>query len=192
MNYNTPCAASSWSETEFVLDMDSLAGYFERLHDQRCARGKRYRLAQICILAILAKLSGEDRPSGIAQWAQVRHKVLGPLLGLPKRMPSHTTYRRAFAAAISPAELDQQIAAFLRQQAGRSVLIAIDGKTLRGTIPTGQSHGVHLLAAYLPTEGVVLVQIAVESKENEIVAAPKVLASLDLCGKIVMGDAMHT
>ena len=192
MNYSTSCDESSRLEPGFVLDMDSLAGYFERLHDGRCARGKRYRLAHICILATLAKLSGEDRPSGIAQWAQLRHPVLGPLLGLPKRLPSHNTYRRAFASAISPAELDQQLNAFLRQQGGRSVLIALDGKTLRGTIPAGQSAGLHLLAAYLPAEGIVLVQMAVDSKENEIVAAPKVLASLDLRGKIVMGDAMQT
>ncbi len=194
MNYNTPCDASSWSESGLVLDMDSLAAYFERLHDQRCARGKRYRLAQVCILATLAKLCGEDRPSGMAQWAQVRCAVLGPILGLPKRMPCHNTYRRIFATAITAAELDQHITAFLRQQAraGRSVLITLDGKTMRGTIPTGQSQGLHLLAAYLPVEGIVLVQIAVENKENEIVAAPKVLASLDLQGKIVMGDAMQT
>lgn len=81
MNH-TPCDASSWLASGFVLDLDSLAIYFESLHDQRCARGKRYRLAQICILATLAKLNGEDRPSGMAQWAQVRHKVLGPILGL--------------------------------------------------------------------------------------------------------------
>ena len=87
MNYNTPCDASSGLEFGFVLDLDSLAVYFERLHDQRCARGKRYRLAQICILATLAKLSGEDEPSGMAQWAQLRQPVLGPLLGLPKRLP---------------------------------------------------------------------------------------------------------
>ena len=89
------------SETGFVLDMDSLAAYFERLHDGRCARGKRYRLAQICILATLAKLSGEDRPLGMAQWAQLRHTVLGPLLGLPKRMPSHNTYRRALPVRLA-------------------------------------------------------------------------------------------
>jgi predicted transposase YbfD/YdcC len=192
MNYSTSCDESSWQETGFVLDMDSLASYFARLHDGRCARGRRYRLAQICVLATLAKLSGEDRPLAIAQWAQLRHKILGPLLDLPKRMPSHNTYRRAFASAISPAELDQQLNAFLRQQGGHSVLIAVDGKTLRGTIPAGQSQGLHLLAAYLPAEGIVLMQMAVESKENEIVAAPKVLASLDLRGKIVMGDAMQT
>ena len=194
MNYNTPCDTSSWSESGCVFDLDSLASYFERLHDQRCARGKRYGLAQICILATLAKLSGEDCPWGMAQWAQLRHAVLGPILNLPKRLPSHNTYRRALATAILAPELDQLISAFLRQQAlaGRSVLIALDGKTLRGTIPTGQSQGVHLLAAYLPAEGLVLVQMAVENKANEIVAAPKVLASLDLRGKIVMGDAMHT
>lgn len=192
MNYSTSCHESAGLEPGFVLDMDSLAGHFERLQDGRRARGKRYRLAQICILATLAKLSGEDRPFGIAQWAQLRHAVLGPILGLPKRLPSHNTYRRAFASAISPAELDQQLNAFLRQQGGRSVLIALDGKTLRGTIPAGQSAGLHLLAAYLPAEGIVLVQMAVASKENEIVAAPKVLASLDLRGKIVMGDAMQT
>jgi predicted transposase YbfD/YdcC len=130
----------------------------------------------------------------VAQWAQVRHAVLGPLLDLPKRLPSHTTYRRALARAINTAELDAHLTAFLGQhrEASRGILMALDGKTLRGTIPTGASQGVHLLAAYLPTEGIVLAQVAVENKENEIVAAPKVLASLDLRGKIVMGDALHT
>jgi predicted transposase YbfD/YdcC len=49
---------------------------------------------------------------------------------------------------------------------------------------------VHLLAAYLPEEGIVLMQLEVGSKENEIVAAPKLLKCLDLRGKIITGDAM--
>ena len=193
MNYNTPCGELAWLETGCVVDMDSLVAYFERLPDQRCARGKRYRLAQVCLLATLAKLSGEDHPLGIAQWAHVRQPVLGPLLGLAKRMPCHNTYRRILADAVAVADLDQHVGAFLSQQvAGRQVLIALDGKTLRGTIPSGSSQGVHLLAAYVPAQGIVLVQVAVAHKENEIVAAPKVLASLDLRGKIVVGDAMQT
>jgi predicted transposase YbfD/YdcC len=71
-------------------------------------------------------------------------------------------------------------------------VVIIDGKTLRGTIPKGQRHGVHLLAAYLPEEGLVLLQVAVESKENEISAAPRLLAALPLKGRIVCGDAMFT
>src|SRR5262249_12931075 len=70
--------------------------------------------------------------------------------------------------------------------------LAIDGKTLRGTIAAGVTHGVHLLAAYLPAEGLVLMQLLVERKENEIAAAPRLLETLDLRGKIVMGDALHT
>lgn len=194
MNYNTPCTESAGLETGFVIDVDSLAAYFERLPDQRCARGKRYRLADVCLLATLAKLSGEDHPLGMAQWAHVRQPGLGPLLGLTKRMPCHNTYRRVFADGIAARDLDQHVSAFLMQQAGagRTILLALDGKTLRGTIPTGSSQGVHLLAAYVPAQGIVLVQVAVANKENEIVAAPKVLASLDLRGKIVVGDAMQT
>lgn len=50
----------------------------------------------------------------------------------------------------------------------------------------------HLLAAYLPDEGVVLLQVAVDCKENEIVAAPRLLKQLDLHNKIVVADALHT
>lgn len=193
MHYNTALTDSAWWETGCVVELGSLAAYFERLPDQRCARGKRYQLAQVCILAVLAKLSGEDHPLGMAHWAQLRQPILGPLLGLPKRLPCHNTYRRVLGNSVRVTDLDQHVSAFLQQQApGRSVLIVFDGKTLRGTIPTGQSQGVHLLAAYVPAEGIVLMQVAVPNKENEIVAAPQLLACLDLRGKVVIGDAMHT
>jgi predicted transposase YbfD/YdcC len=77
-------------------------------------------------------------------------------------------------------------------QLSQAIVVAIDGKTLRGTIATGQSRGTHLLAAYLPEEGLVLLEVEVETKENEIVAAPKLLRQLDLRGKVVTGDAMQT
>ena len=72
------------------------------------------------------------------------------------------------------------------------MLITIDGKTLRGTIPKGKTRGVRLLAAYLPEEDVVLLQIGVGQKDNEIVAAPTLLRQLDLKGRAVSGDAMFT
>lgn len=75
-------------------------------------------------------------------------------------------------------------------EAGTSVELNLDGKTLRGTIPSGKTKGLHLLAAYLPDEGIVLMQAEVERKENEISVAPRLLKSIDLKGKIVTGDAM--
>jgi len=83
---------------------------------------------------------------------------------------------------------------FIRQrpEVGQGVVIAIDGKTLRGTITRDDPFGLHLLAAYLPGEGIVLFQMVVEKdKENEIVVAPQLLKSLDLRQKVVVADAMH-
>lgn len=73
-----------------------------------------------------------------------------------------------------------------------SLILAVDGKTLRGTIPAGQTRGVHLVAAYLLETGVVLAQLAVDTKENEMVVVPTVVAQLDLTGRVVVGDAMQT
>ena len=63
---------------------------------------------------------------------------------------------------------------------------------MRGSIPTGARRGTYLLSVYAPEQGLTLAQVPVESKENEIVAAPKALSQVDLKGKIVSGDAMHT
>ena len=63
---------------------------------------------------------------------------------------------------------------------------------MRGTIPKGSQQGVHLLAAYLPAEGIVLAQVAVDKKENEISAAPKLIRQLDLRQRVVCGDALLT
>jgi len=89
-------------------------------------------------------------------------------------------------------ELQQAVSLFLLSapNAGQSTEINLDGKSLRGTIKAGQTQGLHLLAAYLPDEGIVLCQIEVGSKENEIVVAPRLLKSIDLKGKVVTGDAM--
>ena len=70
--------------------------------------------------------------------------------------------------------------------------MALDGKTLRGTLSAGQTHGVHLLEADFASEGLVFAQVEVAKKENEIPAVPRVLKVLDLRGEIVTGDALLT
>ena len=109
-------------------------------------------------------------------------------------MPCHNTFRRVTQSAVEAAQLQAVSSAYLMAGKGRlkSVLLLIDGKVLRGTIPTGETQGVHLLAAYLPREGVVLMQVEVLDQENEITTAPRLLEVLDLRGKVVRGDAMLT
>ena len=196
MNHSTD---AGWplreSGSGFVFDLGSLYDRFAQLTDQRHARGKRYPLAQLLTLLVLAKLAGEDQPHGIAEWVRARASELHELLPLTRpQLPCANTYRYAASRALKPEALQQLVSTFLRAhpQAGLGVLICIDGKTLRGTLCPDNPTGVHLLVAYLPDEGLVLLQVRVEAKSNEIGAAPTLLKSLDLRGKIVMGDAMHT
>ncbi|HSG17706.1 MAG TPA: ISAs1 family transposase [Anaerolineae bacterium] len=184
------------SGTEAVLfDVGSLVARFNTLADRRKAKGKRYSLALVLLLTMLAELSGEDTPYGIAEWAKHRCDSLATMLRLKrKKTPCHNTYRRVLAEAVDVEQLQEVTSEYLQQgrSSGISILIAIDGKTMQGTIPNGESKGVHLLAAYQPDEDVVLMQLEVGSKENEIAAAPRLLAALDLRGKVVRGDAMLT
>jgi predicted transposase YbfD/YdcC len=176
-----------------VFEIGSLFEALCTLHDQRDARGLRYRLVTVLVYMILAKLAGENHLRGIAQWVRLRAVLLARFLALSKvQAPHATTYSRILSQAVEIEELEKVSREFFAQQpqAGTSVHIALDGKTMRGTIPAGKSHGVHLLAAYLPNEGWVLFQVEVGSKENEIPAALRVVKALDLRGKIVTGDAL--
>jgi predicted transposase YbfD/YdcC len=178
--------------TPVVLAGGGLWRRLAALHDRRKRRGKRYALPVLLLLLVLAKLSGEDRPSGIADWVKHRRAPLAQALGLRlPRAPHHNTYRRVLAQAVAPEELDAAIGAFFRDL-GRSVLVSIDGKTVKGTIDAADPHGTHLLAAYLPQEGIVLLQLPVGRKANEIRVAPTLVQALDLRGKIVAADALHT
>ncbi len=177
----------------FVIDLDSLYAYLAQLRDRRHARGLRYALVTILGYIVLAKLAGEDRVFGISQWVRYRQGALAEALHLEKpRAPCVNTYRTILGQVVEIEAFERVVREFFAAQphAGQSIVIALDGKTLRGTISAGQTQGRHLLAAYLPAEGWVLFQVEVASKENEISAAPRVLNSLDLRGKVVTGDAM--
>ena len=181
-----------------IIDVKQLLTYLKQVKDGRQRRGVRYPLEAILILFILAKLCGEDKVYGIADWVQQRSVYLIKALDLKlkrPRLPHHSTYRRILTEKIDDEALERLISEYVAQlpHDGQAMVVVIDGKTVRGTISLEDPFGLHLLAAYLPGEGIVLLQMEVEKdKENEIVVAPKLLQCLDLRGKVVIGDAMHT
>jgi predicted transposase YbfD/YdcC len=187
------------TDMPFCFSLQALLECFQTLTDKRKPRGVRYRLDVLLLVAVLARLAGHTRLEPLADWARLRAAELSKLLGLKRAtMPHQSTWSRVLGQAVDLEELEELLSQFFRDQQASaeqpergSIVLAIDGKTLRGTIPAGQTRGVHLLAAYLPERGVTLVQVAVERKENEIVAAPKLLKHLDLNGVVVTGDAMH-
>lgn len=183
------------NENGLVFDLGSLYEYFTKIEDPRDKRGKRYALPILLTLIVLAKLSGEDSPSGISDWVMLRKELLMELQVLGRaKTPCHMTYRRVLQEILSSEELEVLVTRYhyQRLQEEQEIVMSLDGKTVRGTIRRGETRGVHLLAVYVPRQGLVLVQAEVERKENEIVVAPQVLRQVNLSGAIVIGDAMHT
>jgi predicted transposase YbfD/YdcC len=194
MDYTNLAPYQDVNENGLIFELGSLYTYFERVRDSRKPKGKLYALVSLLVLMLLAKLSGEDKPSGIADW--VAHRV-EPLVEMKilhqKRAPSHMTYRRVLQNVISAAEFEQLIREYHQEQLTpqQELVMSMDGKTLRGTIPAGEMRGTHLLSLYVPDQGLVLAEAKVDQKENEIVLAPQILKQVTLSGAIVIGDAMH-
>ena len=194
MDYTNLGPRQDVTENGLIFELGSLYTYFKRVTDKRKARGKQYSLSLLLVLMMLAKLAGEDKPNGIAEWVKHRIEALHQMKLLSKpRAPSHMTYRRILQDTLQPEEFERVVSEYQqrRLKGGEEIVFSMDGKTLRGTIPVGEIRGTHLLSIYVPQQGLVLVEAEVDRKENEIVVAPKILTQVNLSGKIVIGDAMH-
>ena len=182
------------TEAGVVIDVNSLYAHFGTLKDSRKPKGLRYELAVILVMITMAKICGQDTSSGIADWVKHRAEQFIETLKLKRKsMPHHSTYRRILGEVISIEELEQMASRYLTEKKffGKQVLLSIDGKVLRGTLNEQQA-GVYLLAAYLPSKGIVLMEVKLEGKGTEIPGAAKLLKMVDLREKVVMGDAIHT
>jgi predicted transposase YbfD/YdcC len=194
MEYSTLQPWQEIGETGTVYDVGSIYGRFLEISDPRGDKGKRYSLEMLLVIIFMAKLTGKDKPDEIADWAKNNAEGLAQLLGLKRIwMPSHSTIRRVFHSILDEAEFDRMAQAYQQQeQSGAGEVLAMDGKVLHGTQIAGVEGSDNVLSIYAVEEQYVLAQQAVDSKENEIVAAPQVLQRVTLAGKIVTGDALHT
>ena len=175
----------------FMVDMGSLYDFLSRLEDRRNCRGIRYKLVNILAFVVLAKLAGEDRLTGISEWVWHRKEALAKAMGLKRpQAPHRTTYSRILGETLEVEELEEAVGNFFAgiPADGQLVQIAIDGKTLRGSIPGGQKRGVHLMAAYVPGEGVVLAQVEVDGK---VVSGGAMLAQRQLSAQVVEGGGEY-
>lgn len=153
-----------------------------------------YTLPQLLTCTLLAVLCRCDDYEEIAGWVAARHAWLIEVLGLPAdRTPCRKTFERLFRR-MDPAALTgcfiELTTRLAEASAGR--LIAIDGKTLRGSFDHAhRSLPIHLVHAWDRANGLMLGQIAVADKSNEITAVPALLELLDVKDAVVSLDAMH-
>jgi len=194
MEYNTLYPWQEISETGIIYTLGSLYDRFQQLNDPRKAKGKQYSLLTLLVLIFLAKLSGKDKPVEIADWAKNHSEELVGLLGLQrKQLPHHNTYRRVFQRIISVEEFETLMEEYHQQQsAADEEQLCVDGKVLRGTRAGGERSGEQVLSIYAGESQQVKAQAVIESKENEIVAAPLLTQQVAVAGKVVTADALHT
>lgn len=195
MDYNQVPLHQEINATGLIYDLGSLYDYLTQVPDSRDARGKQYELAELLLLMVLAKMAGQHNPSQMADWIANRVESLSEMKLLKRgKAPSHMTYRRISQEIVDVDRLEQLMGQYQQHSLleCEELVLSFDGKTLRGTIQRGETKGVHLLAMYVPGQGLVLAQIAVGEKQNEIKQAPQLLKQVALHGAIVLGDAMQT
>jgi len=194
MEYSTLKPWQEISETGIVYTLGSLYDRFQQMADPRKNKGNQYSLLTLLTVIFLAKLSGKDNPVEMADWAQNKAEELVQLLGLKHcRMPHHNTIRRVFQNIVDEEEFEQLMKAYHQQETEEDgEILSMDGKALRGTRIPGQESSDYVLSVYDGKTQQVKAQEVVNSKENEITAAPRVLKQVKLEGKIVTGDALHT
>jgi predicted transposase YbfD/YdcC len=165
--------------------------------DAHKRRGVRYPLPVLLSIAVLAKLCGESQVHAIADWAHARCEELAKQFGLRRSsMPHPTTWTRVLGRAVAAAAIEEAVQPLLLAPPSTEVApraripVALDGKTLRGTITSSTRGGVHLVTAYHVKHRVPLLQLAVGTKANELTMAPHLLALLQLQGVLITGDAM--
>jgi len=168
----------------------NLASHLEALPDPRSQRGQRHVLQDIVLIAVLAVLCGADSWEDIHRFAKSQDTWLKTFLSLPHGVPSADTISRVFML-LDPKAFAECFLAWVRDVRKKvpGDVVALDGKTLRASFAAGKS-ALHMVSAWSEANGMVLGQVAVDQKSNEITAIPALLKVLDLKGCIVTIDAM--
>lgn len=172
---------------------NSIRLHFAELPDPRRAQGRRHRLSDMVTIAVTAVICCADSWADVADFGRAKLKWFSTFLDLPHGIPSQDTFERVFAK-LDPDGFERCFASWtaaLSKSSGGK-LVAIDGKRIRRSFEHAWDHSTatHLVSAFVADNAMVLGQLAVDCKENEIVAIPKLLELLELSGAVVTIDAM--
>lgn len=171
----------------------SLLEHFRDLEDPRAQFLLEHQLLDIIAITIFVVICGAETWVDIESYGRSKEQWLRGFLQLPHGIPSHDTIARLFAA-LNPEALQKCFLSWVQAVAELlpGEVIAIDGKTLRHSYDNAGSKGaIHMVSAWASSNRLVLGQVKVDEKSNEITAIPKLLEVLDLEGCIVTIDARH-
>jgi predicted transposase YbfD/YdcC len=191
-NYRRQRKPTEVADIEYI--QQSLVEHFSDIKDPRVERTKKHQLTDILVIAILAIIAGAQGWEDIENYGISKQTWLEKFLALPNGIPSDDTFRRVFEF-IDPEALNRcflrWIETLVSSMGGE--IIPIDGKTVRGSYDRNQGKSaLHVISAWASEQRLVLAQVKVEEKSNEITAIPALLELLDITGAIITIDAMGT
>jgi len=146
----------------------------------------------ILVIAVCAVISGAEGWEDLEEYGKANAAWLGDLLDLPYGIPGPDTFRRVLARLV-PEELTQCFLAWTNALSAASGgdIVSIDGKTLRHAFDQATSTAaIQMVSAWASAHRLVLGQLKVEEKSNEITAIPALLRLLDVTGAVGTIDAM--
>lgn len=171
----------------------SILQHFADMPDPRRSQGRRHRLSDLITLAVCAVICCADSWADVADFGRAKANWFKTFLDLPHGLPCQDTFERVFAR-LDPDAFERCFMAWTAALAGTSAgkLVAIDGKRIRRSFEHAWDHSTatHLVSAFVAENRTVFGQLAVDCKENEIVAIPELLRLLDLKDATVTIDAM--
>ena len=170
----------------------SLIDHFSGIEDPRIDRSKRHQLIDILVIAICATICGAEGWEDFELFGNCKRDWFKSFLDLPNGIPSHDTFRRVFAR-LDPTQFQQAFLDWVRSvtKLTHGEVVAIDGKQLRRSHDraAGKS-AIQMVSAWAEENRLVLGQVRVDEKSNEITAIPELLKMLEIRGCIVTLDAL--
>jgi len=212
MNYITLEEAMEQVGWDQQIDALSVYRAFEHIEDGRHKRGVRYNVALILTLIVLGKGAGMTTLAGIAEWVRLRAGWLSKVLPVSRQsFPCAATYSNVLRA-VDVEQVRQVINDWLtrvgaskrcgeepsrlleQKERQEHVHVALDGKTLRGTLGHAavDQQKMHQLALYETQTGVLLKEQVTGEKQNELSIVSQFLTPLLVKGRIISADALHT
>ena len=165
---------------------------FSDLEDSRTGRAKRHELIDVVVIAISAVICGADSWVDVEMYGKSKRDWLDRFLSLPNGIPSHDTFGRVFAR-LDPKQFERCFRQWVEavSEVMEGEVVAIDGKSVRGSRDrmSGRS-AIHMVSAWASANHLVLGQLKVAERSNEIAAIPELLDTLDVSGCTVTVDAM--
>ena len=173
-------------------DVAALGRHFGELDDPRVDRTILHKFIDILVIGVCTVICGGDDYPAMEEFGEAKEKWFRTFLELPAGIPSHDTFWRVFSA-LDPEQFQAGFLSWMNaiSQTASGEIIALDGKQLRRSHDKSEDKAaIHMVSAWSSQNRLVLGQVKVDEKSNEITAIPELLRRLDINGCLITIDAM--